>query len=75
MFPGEVQIDLSARVREDFLPKFGKDIAQKLLFFLGFQLVDLIFDLLNGHVFPLLWPYSISLIASTIISKKTGTIV
>jgi hypothetical protein len=34
VFPGEVQIDLSPRVLEDFLPKFGENIAQKLLLFL-----------------------------------------
>jgi hypothetical protein len=49
MFPGEVEIQLSPRVFEDFIPKFGKDIAQKLLLLIRRQLLDLLFDLLNGH--------------------------
>ena len=36
VFPGEVQIDLSAGIFEDLLPKFGENIAQKLLFLLRF---------------------------------------
>ena len=54
VLPGEVQIELSPRVLEDFFSKFGNHIAQQLLLLIGGQLLDLLFDLFNGHVlFPL----------------------
>jgi len=50
MFPGEVEIELSPGFFEDFFSKFGKDITQKLLLLLRCEFLDLLLDLLNGHV-------------------------
>jgi hypothetical protein len=60
MFPGEVEIELSPGVLEDFFSKFDKDITQKSLLLLGPQLLDLLFDLFNGHVLSPPRPYCIA---------------
>ena len=55
MLPGEVEVELSPRVFEDFLLEFLEHVAQNLLLFLGRQLLDLPFNLFNCHgYFPLL---------------------
>jgi hypothetical protein len=64
VLPGEVQIELSSRVLEDFFSKFGKYIAQESLLVLGGQFLNLLLDLFNGHALSLLCPYSIIIVSN-----------